>query len=508
MAVYWAGAQPAAPARRAAGDAGAGDDAAVRAGGAPAHVGRAADRDAGAGAGGARPLRLAADGKRRARDLVIALVSLGARHLRGRRAARLRAAGAGDRRGADHRLRPPAQRVGRQRSHDGTAAARARRAWAATSRRTDRWARARFAPGAARVPALRGAGAGGGGAARVRDDPPGRRQVQLAAGRRSARRRAVEDVRGADSPARLRPVPLERGRDLRARAPAHPPRRRRRRARTRASPSSACTCCCSRGWGSPLSGYLNVVQSDVRYVALPAIALALGAFLDEALEGNGAEPVAGLLMAIGTLIIARDFFLAPEELASVHAQREGEVAGHHPARRAVHGRRPDRRGRDLRRPGGAPARARQAPRGPTSASLRPDPAGSSTGRSYSPGGTACRSRSACAVLFAFYLAQGLVPRLSTHLSFKPVLESYAKFAHEGEKIGKYRIEGHGSTFYSKQTMVELPIAGSASCSSCAIPPRVFAMVPDRRAGGAGRRVQAGAASPTTSSTRRRRGSCC
>ena len=60
------------------------------------------------------------------------------------------------------------------------------------------------------------------------------------------------------------------------------------------------------------------MQGDVRYVALPAIALAIGAFLDEALEGNSAEPVAGLLMAIGTLIIARDFFLAPEELASVH----------------------------------------------------------------------------------------------------------------------------------------------------------------------------------------------
>ena len=72
------------------------------------------------------------------------------------------------------------------------------------------------------------------------------------------------------------------------------------------------------GLGFALSGYLAVVVGDVRYVALPAIALALGAFLDEALEGNAAEPVAGLVMAVGTMVVARDFFQAPEEIASIH----------------------------------------------------------------------------------------------------------------------------------------------------------------------------------------------
>src|SRR6185503_7348533 len=33
---------------------------------------------------------------------------------------------------------------------------------------------------------------------------------------------------------------------------------------------------------------------------------------------NRSEPVAGLLIATGTMVVARDFFLAPEELASVH----------------------------------------------------------------------------------------------------------------------------------------------------------------------------------------------
>ena len=49
------------------------------------------------------------NGKRRALDLMIAARQPRDRHLRGGRAARLRAAGARDRRGARHRLRPSAQ---------------------------------------------------------------------------------------------------------------------------------------------------------------------------------------------------------------------------------------------------------------------------------------------------------------------------------------------------------------------------------------------------------------
>src|SRR4029077_16233383 len=62
----------------------------------------------------------------------------------------------------------------------------------------------------------------------------------------------------------------------------------------------------------------------------------------------------------------------------------------------------------------------------------------------------------CAVAFAFFVAQGLVPRLSTHLSFKPALESYSKFAKPGEKIAKYRVEGHGGGFYGNGEIVDLP----------------------------------------------------
>ena len=228
------------------------------------------------------------------------------------------------------------------------------------------------------------------------------------------------------------------------------------------------------GLGFAVSGYLNVVQNDVRYVALPPIALALGAFLDEALEGNSAEPVAGLLMAIGTMIIARDFFLAPEELASVHVNDKvrwpsqiqlgsltlwvGLISAAGVA-------------------AGLAARPRALGKAPAPEAGSRGPFRKAIDDTYLAGGRfGLQVSVACAVVFAFYLSQSLVPKLSTHLSFKPVLESYAKFAHEGEKIGKYRIEGHGSSFYSKQTMVELP-SQERVVAFLRDPERVFAMVP-------------------------------
>ena len=82
---------------------------------------------------------------------------------------------------------------------------------------------------------------------------------------------------------------------------------------------------------------------------------------------------------------------------------------------------------------------------------------------------------ACAIFFAFYLTQVIVPALSINLSFKPVLESYAKFARDGEKIGRYRVEGHGSSFYGKQTLIDLP-SQDRVVSFLRDPQRVFALV--------------------------------
>jgi hypothetical protein len=231
------------------------------------------------------------------------------------------------------------------------------------------------------------------------------------------------------------------------------------------------------GFGFAISSYLHDVLGDGRYVALPAIALALGAFLDEAYEGLSPEPVAGLLMATGTMLIARDLFLGPEELVSVHVGEKVKwpakiqiddvvmtvgaltAAGIY-ALLAFRPRVLGRIAEDVR--DAAPKTVK--PYRQVLAKLVDD-----------AGRWSLQIVVAIAILFAFYLAQVLVPKLSTHLSFKPVLESYAKFARAGDKIGKYRIDGKASTFYSKQTLVELPNQ-PAVVQFLAERGRVFAMV--------------------------------
>jgi hypothetical protein len=208
------------------------------------------------------------------------------------------------------------------------------------------------------------------------------------------------------------------------------------------------------GLGFALSTYLVLVLGDGRYLALPAIALAVGVFLDEALEGNRSEPVAGLLMATGTMVVARDFFLAPEELVSVHLLDKVKwppvlsiehlilAVGFLVALGVYAGL--ATRGRAL---------GKIAARDLTNArnwQRRVEPIIVAAGR------WGLQAAVGLAVLFAFYVAQVLVPRLSTHFSFKPVLESYAKYAKAGEKIGKYHVEGHGAGFYGREKMVEIP----------------------------------------------------
>ena len=228
------------------------------------------------------------------------------------------------------------------------------------------------------------------------------------------------------------------------------------------------------GLGFALSGYMNVVVGDVRYVALPAIALALGSFLDEALEGNVPEPVAGLVMAVGTMVIARDLFQAPEELASLHVNEKVKW----PSGLTL--------GQLFLWVGLIPAAGIYAGLAARSYAVGKTPSRDLSGarpwrrfvglRLIDAGRFGLQAAVVATVAFAFVVAQALVPALSTHLSFKPVLESYTKFARGGEKIGKHRIEGHGSSFYSKQTMVELPTQDRV-VAFLRDPERVFAMVP-------------------------------
>jgi hypothetical protein len=198
------------------------------------------------------------------------------------------------------------------------------------------------------------------------------------------------------------------------------------------------------------------MTGDARFPALAALALAIGSFLDEGLEGERPEPVLGLLIATGTMVVARDFFLEPEELVSVHLL--GQKVKWPPTLTV---------GYVFLLAGllvGAGIYAGLATRGRALGRVAPRDLGE-TVRPWQrrlerlvveAGRWGVQAAVAVAVLFSAFLAFGLVPALSHHLSFKPVLESYARFAREDEEIGKYRVEGHGTGFYSKRNLVEIP----------------------------------------------------
>ena len=213
--------------------------------------------------------------------------------------------------------------------------------------------------------------------------------------------------------------------------------------------------------------------------AVAVFALAIGAFLDEALEGLRPEPVAGLLMATGTMVVARDFYLSPEDLGSVHLFEKVHWPSNVMVGNLILGvgllaamgvyaglaARPRALGHV------APGDAGAAPSATSPSRFR-----QALTRAFTTiGRYGLQGAVVCALFFAFYLSQLIVPALSTHLSFKPVLESYAKFAKHGEKIGRYRVEGHGSTFYSQENLIDLPTQDRV-VAFLRDPQRVFALV--------------------------------
>lgn len=227
------------------------------------------------------------------------------------------------------------------------------------------------------------------------------------------------------------------------------------------------------GLGFAASTYRLIIFGEARAICLPAIALAIGVFLDEALEGHRSEPVAGLLMATGTMIVARDFYLAPEELASIHLFEKVKwpavisvgtlimAVGFLAALGVYVGLAV--RGRAL---GRVPARDLA---GAGKARLELERAIVEVGRWGLQGAVAV------AVLFSLVLGLGLVPSLSTHFSFKPALESYAKFAKPGDKIARYHVEGHGNGFYASDDIVDVP-SQEKLIETMREPVRVFALV--------------------------------
>lgn len=207
-------------------------------------------------------------------------------------------------------------------------------------------------------------------------------------------------------------------------------------------------------FGFGLSSLFVIMTGEARFIALAPVALAIGSLLDEALEGERAEPVLGLLVATGTMVVARDFVLEPDELVSVHTLAKvtwpavikmgstfivigllfaaGIYTGF-----ATRGRALGRVAlRDLGKAGTWRRRIEAV--------------------MVEVGRWGIQVAVASAVVFALVLGLHLLPTLSKHLSFKPLLESYTRFATHGERIGRYKVEAQGAGFYSHKQMVDLP----------------------------------------------------
>ncbi len=200
-----------------------------------------------------------------------------------------------------------------------------------------------------------------------------------------------------------------------------------------------------------------LMTGDARFPALAALALAIGIFLDEALEGERSEPVLGLLIATGTMIVARDFFLTPEELVSVHLFQNAKVKW--PPTITV--------GYVFLAVGLVVSLGLYtglATRGRAIGKVAPRDLGTGARRwqrrletlVVEVGRWGLQAAVIAAVLFGAFISHALLPMLSRHLSFKPVLESYARYAKGDEEIGKYRVEGHGTGFYSERELVDIP----------------------------------------------------
>jgi hypothetical protein len=208
-------------------------------------------------------------------------------------------------------------------------------------------------------------------------------------------------------------------------------------------------------FGYALVTVFVLMTGEARFAVLAPLALAVGAFLDEALEGERVEPVLGLVVGTGTMVVARDLFLAPEEIPSLHLLNKVKwppqlklgpvflLAGLAVALGIYLG---------------------LATRGRALGKVAPRDVGGKVGPLrrrledllIRVGRWGIHGAVAAAVLFALGMAHGLVPALSRHFSFKPVLESFSRYAQPDEPIAKYRVEGHGTGFYSQREMVDLP----------------------------------------------------
>jgi 4-amino-4-deoxy-L-arabinose transferase-like glycosyltransferase len=168
------------------------------------------------------------------------------------------------------------------------------------------------------------------------------------------------------------------------------------------------------GFGLALATARGYLVGEGRFAALAPIALAVGLFLDEQPERPRPERIVALLAGVGTILVARDLFLGPEELFSVHTLAK------------------------VRWPSVLDGGALLLAAGLAFAGA----VWVAVGMRRRAGVWAALG---VAVVLSALLTQGLVPALSRHLSPRALVEAYRRAATGGEPLARYQVEGEGAS---------------------------------------------------------------
>jgi hypothetical protein len=201
---------------------------------------------------------------------------------------------------------------------------------------------------------------------------------------------------------------------------------------------------------------LDRTTVDLRFPGLGALAVLVGAFFDDLLGEGEPHPLLGAALAVGILLLARDFFLFPEDWAAANVRES------------------------LRWPAELkPGRALLALSTLTAGALGVALVLRDRARRQVLLGAALGATG----LAALYNGQLVMPGLSQHVSFKLLFDRYHKLARSGEPLRSYHVSGQGMSYYaggkledmqSSTDLLSYLRAGRGTC--------VYALVPNDELG--------------------------
>ena len=197
------------------------------------------------------------------------------------------------------------------------------------------------------------------------------------------------------------------------------------------------------------------VSTELRFPGVGVLAILVGAFADQLLDEESPHPLVGVALAVGILVLLRDFALFPEDFAAAHIHENVRW----PAEIKV---------------------------GPALGVFALVMAGASVA-ALVRGGAVWRKRIlgvalGAAGVLAIYNAQIATPAFSDHVSFKAVFDHYRRLPHG--PLRAYHVTGRGLDYYAGGRLEDMSSSDQlitylkGASGSCA-----YAIVPNEELGG-------------------------